>query len=79
MKRQTLLLLAAPPTLLVALFVLSRAVKPAQAAAPAAEAFVPQDAAPLALPSFSDDGFPVAAELLVEVAHAMKHEADIVP
>ncbi len=25
-------------------------------------------------PSFSDEGFPVAAELLVEVAHALKHE-----
>jgi two-component system chemotaxis sensor kinase CheA len=25
-------------------------------------------------PTFSDDGFPVAAELLVEVAHALKHE-----
>ena len=36
MKRQTLLLLAAPPTMLAALFVLSRTVKPAQAAAPAA-------------------------------------------
>ncbi len=29
------------------------------------------------MPSFSDDGFPVAAELLVEVAHALKHEPDV--
>jgi hypothetical protein len=35
-KRHPLLLLAAPPTMLAAFFVLSRTVKPAQAAAPAA-------------------------------------------
>src|SRR5262249_49046634 len=37
------------------------------------------EAAPADLPSFSEDGFPVAAELLVEVAHAMKHEAGMEP
>ena len=26
------------------------------------------------MPNFGDEGFPVAAELLVEVAHALKHE-----
>jgi two-component system chemotaxis sensor kinase CheA len=31
--------------------------------------------APVAGPTFSDEGFPVAAELLVEVAHALKHDA----
>jgi two-component system, chemotaxis family, sensor kinase CheA len=30
-------------------------------------------------PGFNDAGFPVAAELLVEVAHALKHEANIAP
>ncbi|MDR3485280.1 MAG: chemotaxis protein CheW [Bradyrhizobium sp.] len=28
------------------------------------------------MPSFGNDGFPVAAELLVEVAHALKHEPE---
>ncbi|HXS05465.1 MAG TPA: chemotaxis protein CheW [Rhizomicrobium sp.] len=50
----------------------------ASGAAPAPEAPV-TEAAPAELPRFSEDGFPVAAELLVEVAHAMKHEAGIEP
>ena len=31
------------------------------------------------MPSFGDEGFPVAAELLVEVAHALKHEPELLP
>ena len=46
---------------------------PAAAEAPANEDHMAE------LPSFSEDGFPVAAELLVEVAHAMKHETTIEP
>ncbi|HWY64950.1 MAG TPA: hybrid sensor histidine kinase/response regulator [Rhizomicrobium sp.] len=45
----------------------------AMASAGAAPAPVLSEA-PAGGPSFSDDGFPVAAELLVEVAHALKHE-----
>ena len=48
----------------------------ASGAAPAVEPPA-NEPAPPELPCFSDDGFPVAAELLVEVAHAMKHEPEI--
>jgi len=40
-----------------------------------ASAPVAVEDAPACGPTFSDEGFPVAAELLVEVAHALKHEA----
>src|SRR5262249_3820914 len=48
----------------------------ASGAAPAAGAPTGQPVQP-DVPSFSDDGFPVAAELLVEVAHALKHDPDV--
>ena len=50
----------------------------AMGTAPTAAPAESQPAA-LELPSFSDEGFPVAAELLVEVAHAMKFEVEPLP
>src|SRR5262249_10932061 len=48
----------------------------ASGAAPVVEASVSEEMQP-DMPSFSDGGFPVAAELLVEVAHALKHEPEM--
>jgi len=52
------------------------------AAASGAAGAAPAPAMPEAAadgPAFSDEGFPVAAELLAEVAHALKHDSQPVP
>jgi two-component system, chemotaxis family, sensor kinase CheA len=51
----------------------------ASGAAPAMNAVAPDAEIAPAMPSFSDDGFPVAAELLVEVAHALKPDVEAEP